>query len=544
MGLNATEPRWNQRNQSGCMVVDPGSISHSARVSSEREPRRINRSIGPRGSVLARLAALALLSAVSAGCGGGSMGAETASTALHAATDPSPETLAPPPPPVDSTFAFLTEPTFGAVVTGTTVTFQWTAASGALGYELQVGSTQGASDVFDSGLVSSQSLVVSGLPSSGPVYARVRAILPDDPVLEPAGHWIHGSDVVFFTAEPATGATFVFPTDGRVSAGQPIIWTRAPGAYAYRLLIGTQPGAADVDDSGPIHGDRRLVPMPPQPTFLIATLETIYSDWIAKAYVRFEAMGGNPTADDRFQLARIVAGEVRELGNVDNQPYAGTLLYAAATGANRAAATCTDYTTALLNALSEANVGLIARRVDVCLNPNSYDCHELTEVFNPETARWSTLDSTFGLETLRSDGVPATTSEISAAVRSFNWNGLKFNFLTASGNSYAKGYYLDYPLLFVDVYSRTGPGFDDAVLEDLAPYYTNVGTTVTNNWGPYALACASGFSSATVNWNGSPASFPCTSGIGITRVFYAVSLSPTIGDQSVLSVLSPNRYIF
>jgi len=41
------------------------------------------------------------------------------------------------------------------------------------------------------------------------------------------------------------------------------------------------------------------------------------------------------------------------------------------------------------------------RRLDLTLNPNSYDAHTLAELFNPETAEWMVLDPTFDLSVKR-----------------------------------------------------------------------------------------------------------------------------------------------
>jgi hypothetical protein len=37
----------------------------------------------------------------------------------------------------------------------------------------------------------------------------------------------------------------------------------------------------------------------------------------------------------------------------------------------------------------------IERRLDLTLNPNSYDAHTLAELFNPDTQTWMVLDPTF-----------------------------------------------------------------------------------------------------------------------------------------------------
>jgi hypothetical protein len=477
-------------------------------------------------------------------CGGGGSNAPPDTTDHLVSVLPASSLLAPTALPADPTVPWITSPQFGALGTGQAIAFAWTAVAAATGYELQVGSSRGASDLYESGVVSGQTVPVSSLPAQGTIYARVRAIVPGDPVNEPAGHWIHGSDVVFRTDSSVTGAHLLAPARGSVAPGSPLAWIADPVAISYRLRVGTSPGGSDIDDSGPVGVDQRLVPTPLATQTLYATLDTYYSTVTVARQIEFVAISGAISTSDRVAFARILTAEVRGMGNVDNQPYAGTLLYAAGAIARRGTVTCTDYTTALLRALADANAGLSARAVDVCLNPNSFDCHELVEALDPDSGRWSTLDPTFGLTTLRSDGEPATADEISSAVRALNWTALQFRPLTAQGTSYANGYYIDYPLLFVDVYSPRDSGFDAPVLENLNPYFTPVGTSVVNSWGSYALECTSGYSSATVDKDGTVRTYPCTGGTGVTEVMYASSLSAVAGDQSLATILQPKRFVF
>src|SRR5258708_1526487 len=69
----------------------------------------------------------------------------------------------------------------------------WTAANNARAYELQIGTTVGGNDVFDSGIVTATSVAMPPLPASVVLYARVRAILNGWGDASPAGHWSRGS---------------------------------------------------------------------------------------------------------------------------------------------------------------------------------------------------------------------------------------------------------------------------------------------------------------------------------------------------------------
>lgn len=71
--------------------------------------------------------------------------------------------------------AALTSPKPDSKLTGPSVTFAWTAAAGATGYELWLGSKGvGSSNLYNSGSKTTTSLKVGGLPTNGEkIYARI-----------------------------------------------------------------------------------------------------------------------------------------------------------------------------------------------------------------------------------------------------------------------------------------------------------------------------------------------------------------------------------
>ena len=71
--------------------------------------------------------------------------------------------------------AVLTTPAPGSTLSGSSVTFGWTAGTGVVDYELYLGTTGvGSRDLYDSGVTTSLSKTVSGLPTGGQtIYARL-----------------------------------------------------------------------------------------------------------------------------------------------------------------------------------------------------------------------------------------------------------------------------------------------------------------------------------------------------------------------------------
>jgi len=449
----------------------------------------------------------------------------------------------------DQTHAYFTAPSFGQLNVGTRATFQWTAVTGAIGYQLQVGTTSGGSEIFDTGPTTALSADVSGLPPSGIVFARVRGLVANSDAKPAAGRWPLGSGIAFRTDGGIVGADFAQPAAGEyASPDQPIIWTLDPTALGYRLRVGTMPGSGDIDESGQINVDRRLVTYPSRlvapGSTVFATLETIYRTGIATRHLQFGAPSGTPSTADRIAVARTLAAEIRGSANLDNEPVEGTLLEKVTDLTLAGNVTCTEFTKALMQALTEASVRLPARSLAACFNPNFFDCHELVEILEPETGRWQTLDPTFGMVALRADGIAATAEEISAAARAQNWGAISYRLLTPAGDAYARAYYLDYPLLFLDLFNLERTAFLTPAVTQLSPFLADAGLSVQNVWGPYAFECAAGVSQVTVQQDGSTQVYGCTAGSGLSQIVLASTMSGLPGDQSLARIWRLRRAVF
>jgi len=67
----------------------------------------------------------------------------------------------------------MTSPKGSGILPGT-VTFQWTAGTGALEYRLDVGSTKGATNVYSQSAGLNRSATVSNIPrSGGTIFVRL-----------------------------------------------------------------------------------------------------------------------------------------------------------------------------------------------------------------------------------------------------------------------------------------------------------------------------------------------------------------------------------
>jgi hypothetical protein len=138
-------------------------------------------------------------------------------------------------------------PANGERILNTSDGFRWTDVD-AQAYDLYIGTTPGARDVFDSGVISNTSLSLPPLPLGRTLHARLWTKV--DGVWRAFNAAGHGVDITFMV----TGAsTLVYPGDGESAAdlARPASWTPV-GADGYRLLFGSAPGANDLFDSGEI----------------------------------------------------------------------------------------------------------------------------------------------------------------------------------------------------------------------------------------------------------------------------------------------------
>jgi hypothetical protein len=175
----------------------------------------------------------------------------------------------------------LTAPTAGTQNLDTTRPFTWSADSTAVSYRLTIGTTQGASDLADSGLTSTTSFAPPGLPAGRTLWARLTTNYPAATVT---------SDVSF-TAAVRT-ATLSSPSNGAqlFDPVRPFTWSQPGGADAYWLWVGTSPGASDVASSRQITATSYVASGVPPGKTLYARLWTVSGNvWASAPDVAFTA---------------------------------------------------------------------------------------------------------------------------------------------------------------------------------------------------------------------------------------------------------------
>jgi hypothetical protein len=148
---------------------------------------------------------------------------------------------------VGETGATLIAPAPGSKLTGPDITFEWTAATGATGYELWLGSKGvGSSNLYKSGSKTVTSLKVSGLPTNGEkIYARI--------LTKFNGTSVHADYT--YTAAKQAALTSPKPDSKLTGSSVTFAWTAAAGATGYELWLGSKGvGSSNLHKSGSVTG--------------------------------------------------------------------------------------------------------------------------------------------------------------------------------------------------------------------------------------------------------------------------------------------------
>ena len=131
--------------------------------------------------------------------------------------------------------AVLTSPTPGTTLTGTSVTFNWTAGGGVTKYELQLGITGlGSSNVYNAAGTTTNGLTTGAItvPANGvTVYARLKSYIN--------GAWQY-NDYTYMESGTPIKAALTSPTPGTTLTGTSVTfnWTAGGGVTKYEFQLG------------------------------------------------------------------------------------------------------------------------------------------------------------------------------------------------------------------------------------------------------------------------------------------------------------------
>jgi hypothetical protein len=301
--------------------------------------------------------------------------------------------------------------------------------------------------------------------------------------------------------------------------------------------VGTAPGARDVYDSGSmvaVGRRHRFAPSLQANTTYYASIYTNLGDnWLSSPITFTTGPDTGVDFSSASEATVALVDKVRAMADDDCVPYAGTRLDDIVKQYGGQVASCGNFAVALLEELGAARVRG-ARSIQVAFNDNGYDGHELVQIYASAQGQWALLDPTFDLVPYRvSDGQFATAADLQNSTLTATWGAIRYRFLGTEGSAYANGYYLDYPLLYLNLLASTAPPVD------IMPYLSPVGASV-NAWGNYVVRGTAN-ATATLLVDGTAVSLPVQGPNDASKFFMGT-------DVAVVSQLGTlyqaRRYVF
>ena len=231
------------------------------------------------------------------------------------------------------------------------------------------------------------------------------------------------------------------------------------------------------------------------------------------------------------------------MATADHIPDVMSELSKAVMDAKRDITYCTQYALTLTSVLSQMNVQESARILNVAFNTNGIEGHTLVELFNESESVWMLLDPTFAASAKRaSDGKWATAEDIRSATLAGDWSRISYEFLDAQSDSRFRGYYLDYPLLFINLFRWTDP-FVLGEGTSPMPYLSSVSLPLAGPAEDYLLKCDTG-TDATLIWDGAVQTLPCDGIDLLSRIITATSLEIQSESPVTFTTYKPMRFVF
>jgi hypothetical protein len=189
--------------------------------------------------------------------------------------------------------AAMQTPAPTSTLTGSSVTFTWSAGSGATAYWLDIGNSVGGNQYYQSGnLGNAFTTTASGLPTNGStVYVTLYSYV--------SGQWLSNEYTYTAYSLASVAGTLNTPTPGSVLTSTTVTfdWTAGAGASAYWLDVGSAAGGNQYYQSGNLGGalTATVSGLPNNGSTVYVTLYSLIgSQWsaIAYTYTAFSATGG------------------------------------------------------------------------------------------------------------------------------------------------------------------------------------------------------------------------------------------------------------
>lgn len=244
---------------------------------------------------------------------------------------------------------------------------------------------------------------------------------------------------------------------------------------------------------------------------------------------------GSLDAEGRIKNAEALCAYVRGMAVDRNVPTTGTVLHEITTAGGRTSALCNDFTNALIALLATYKVRLVNTSVTMRF---CQETHVLVTAKDPRTQTWFLLDPSFGITPYRiSGGARVRAEEIRDAVRAMEFDAIGYRALTPAGYWYLHDYYVDYPLLYLNLSQGLQP-FDNVPVLD---YLTEQTWPRANLQAAYLVGSATG--SAVIRRDGVQETVQCN-GVGNLSAVMLASTMEAVTMPTTYHLYTPNRYSF
>jgi hypothetical protein len=189
--------------------------------------------------------------------------------------------------------ATMSTPAAGATLTGTSANFSWYPSNAASAYWLDLGSSAGANNYYQSGSLSTSTLsqTVNTLPTDGStVYATLYTLI--------SGNWVSTSYTYTAAGGGSNKGVITSPTPPGpfTGASQTFMWSAGTGATSYWIDAGSTPGGNQYFQSGPLGNvlTKTVTGLPTNGSTVYVTLYSLVTgNWLSNSYTytAFSASG-------------------------------------------------------------------------------------------------------------------------------------------------------------------------------------------------------------------------------------------------------------
>jgi len=312
--------------------------------------------------------------------------------------------------------AEMSTPAPGSTLTASTVTFQWSGGTGVTQYRLTVGTSTGASDLFNPAAGTALSATVTGLPVDGrSLSVRLWSLIN--------GSW-QFNDYTYTALSQgasATPAQMTSPAPSSTLTASTVTfqWTGGTGVAQYRLSVGITPGGNELFSQGGVT------------TALAATVPGLPTDG-RTIYVRlWSSIGGAWQFNDYTFTARSTTTTTGP-GQITTPPPSSTLTASTVTFQWTGGTGVTDYwlyvgTTAGGNDLSSQGTGTGLSATVAGLPTDGRALY--VRLWSETGGNWTFHDygyraPTQGAMAVKAEmSTPAPGSTLTASTVTFGWTG-------------------------------------------------------------------------------------------------------------------------